>query len=177
MPDIEPPAVSVITTYPGASAMDVESEVTKYLEDHMSTTPNLDRLESKSKDNISIVNCIFDWGTDLDVAVNDIREKIDLSKPDIADGAKEPFIFKFSSSMVPVLVMTVTAKESRPDLYRIVDKQIADPLKRIPGVGAIIYVGGQERQINVHFDREALEACHLSVQHIRNVLSAENLNL
>ncbi|MBW1773589.1 MAG: efflux RND transporter permease subunit [Deltaproteobacteria bacterium] len=177
LPDIEPPAVSVITTYPGASAMDVESEVTKYLEDHMSTTPNLDRLESKSKDNISIVNCIFDWGTDLDVAVNDIREKIDLSKPDIADGAKQPFIFKFSSSMVPVLVMTVTAKESRPDLYRIVDKQIADPLKRIPGVGAIIYVGGQERQINVHFDREALEACHLSVQQIRNVLSAENLNL
>ena len=177
LPDIEPPAVSVITPYPGASAVDVESEVTKYLEDQLSTTPDLDRLESKSKDNISIVTCIFDWGTDLDVAVNDIREKIDLAKPDMADGAKEPFIFKFSSSMVPVLVMTVTARESSPDLYRIVDKQIADPLKRVPGVGAILYVGGQERQINVHFDREALEAYHISVQHIRNVLSAENLNL
>ncbi len=177
LPDIEPPAVSVITTYPGASAADVESEVTKYLEDELSTTPNLDRLESKSKDNISIVNCIFDWGTDLDVAVNDIREKIDLAKPDLADGAEEPFIFKFSSSMVPVLVMTVTAKESSPDLYRIVDKQIADPLKRIPGVGAIVYVGGQERQINVHFDREAIDAYHLSVQQIRRVLKTENLNL
>lgn len=177
LPDIEPPAVSVITPYPGASAVDVESEVTKYLEDQLSTTPDLDRLESKSKDNISIVTCIFDWGTDLDVAVNDIREKIDLAKPDMADDAKEPFIFKFSSSMVPVLVMTVTARESSPDLYRIVDKQIADPLKRVPGVGAILYVGGQERQINVHFYREALEAYHISVQHIRNVLSAENLNL
>ena len=177
LPDIEPPAVSVITPYPGASAVDVESEVTKYLEDQLSTTPDLDRLESKSKDNISIVTCIFDWGTDLDVAVNDIREKIDLAKPDMADGAKEPFIFKFSSSMVPVLVMTVTARESSPDLYRIVDKQIADPLKRVPGVGAILYVGGQERQINVHFDREALEAYHVSVQHIRDVLSSENLNL
>ena len=177
LPDIEPPAVSVITPYPGASAVDVESEVTKYLEDQLSTTPDLDRLESKSKDNISIVTCIFDWGTDLDVAVNDIREKIDLAKPDMADGAKEPFIFKFSSSMVPVLVMTVTARESSPDLYRIVDKQIADPLKRVPGVGAILYIGGQERQINVHFDREALEAYHISVQRIRNVLSAENLNL
>jgi hydrophobe/amphiphile efflux-1 (HAE1) family protein len=177
LPDIEPPAVSVITPYPGASAVDVESEVTKYLEDQLSTTPDLDRLESKSKDNISIVTCVFNWGTDLDVAVNDIREKIDLAKPDMADGAKEPFIFKFSSSMVPVLVMTVTAKESSPDLYRIVDKQIADPLKRVPGVGAILYIGGQERQINVHFDREALEAYHISVQHIRDVLSAENLNL
>ncbi|QCQ22076.1 efflux RND transporter permease subunit [Desulfoglaeba alkanexedens] len=177
LPDIEPPAVSVITPYPGASAADVESEVTKYLEDQLSTTPDLDRLESKSKDNIAIVNCVFNWGTDLDVAVNDIREKIDLAKPDIADGAEEPFIFKFSSSMVPVLVMTVTAEESSPDLYRIVDKQIADPLKSVPGVGAIVYVGGQERQINVHFDREALEAYHLSVQQIRHVLAAENLNL
>jgi len=177
LPDIEPPAVSVITPYPGASATDVESEVTKYLEDQLSTTPNLDRLESKSKDNIAIVNCIFNWGTDLDVAVNDIREKIDLAKPDLADGAEDPFIFKFSSSMVPVLIMTVTAEESSPDLYRIVDKQIADPLKRVPGVGAVVYIGGQERQINVHFDREAIDAYHISVQQIRNVLAAENLNL
>jgi len=78
---------------------------------------------------------------------------------------------------VPVLVMTVTAEESSPDLYRIVDKQIADPLKRVPGVGAVVYIGGQERQINVHFDREAIEAYHISVQQIRNVLAAENLNL
>jgi HAE1 family hydrophobic/amphiphilic exporter-1 len=177
LPDIEPPAVSVITPYPGASATDVESEVTKYLEDQLSTTPDLDRLESKSKDNIAIVTCVFNWGTDLDVAVNDIREKIDLAKPDLADGAEEPFIFKFSSSMVPVLIMTVTAQESSPDLYRIVDKQIADPLKRVSGVGAVVYIGGQERQINVHFDREAIEAYHLSVQQIRNVLAAENLNL
>jgi HAE1 family hydrophobic/amphiphilic exporter-1 len=177
LPDIEPPAVSVITFYPGASATDVESEVTKYLEDQLSTTPDLDRLESRSKDNISIVNCIFNWGTDLDVAVNDIREKIDLAKPDLADGAKEPFIFKFSSSMVPVLVVTVTAKESSPDLYRIIDKQLADPLKRVPGVGAILYEGGVERQIAVHFNRDSLEAYHLSVQQIQNVLRAENLNL
>lgn len=179
LPDIEPPAVSVIAPYPGASAADVESEITKYLEDQLSTTPNLDRLESKSKDNIAIINCIFDWGTNLDVAVNDIREKIDLAKPDLdkAKNAKTPFIFKFSSAMVPVLIMTVTAEESSPDLYRIVDKQISDPLKRVPGVGAIIYVGGQERQIDVHFDRQAVEAYHLSVQQIRSVLAAENLDL
>jgi HAE1 family hydrophobic/amphiphilic exporter-1 len=179
LPDIEPPAVSVITPYPGASATDVESDITKYLEDQLSTTPNLDRLESKSKDNMSIVNCIFNWGADLDVAVNDIREKIDLAKPDLekAKDAKTPYIFKFSSSMVPVLVMTVTAKESSPDLYRIVDKQISDPLKRVAGVGAVVYIGGQERQITVHFDRKTLEAHHLSVQQIRNALAAENLNL
>ena len=177
LPDIEPPAISVITPYPGASATDVESEVTKYLEDQLSTTPNLERLESTSKDNLSIVTCIFDWGTDIDVAVSDVREKIDLAKPDIAGEAKEPFIFKFSSAMVPVLVITVTAKESMPDIYQIVDKQLADPLKRVPGVGTILYEGGVERQVNVHFDREAVEAHHLSVQQVRNVLRAENLDL
>ena len=177
LPDIEPPAVSVITPYPGASATDVESEVTKYMEDQLSTTPNLDTLESTSKDNISVVNCTFEWGTDLDVAVNDIREKIDLAKPDLADGADTPYIFKFSSSMIPVMVLTVTARESGRDLYRIVDKQIADPLKRIPGVGAVVYIGGKERQINVHFDRQKIEAYHLSITQIRNVMAAENLNL
>jgi len=177
LPDIEPPGVTVVTIYPGASATDVESEVTKYLEDQLSTTPGLDRIESLSKDNLSLVTSIFDWGTDLDVAVNDVREKIDLARADLADGAKDPFIFKFSSAMVPVLVITVTAGESNHDLYRIVDKQLADPLKRVPGVGAILYLGGVERQINVHFDREALESRHLSVQRVRNVLRAENLDL
>lgn len=177
LPEIEPPAVSVITPYPGASASDVESEVTRYLEDQLSTTPGLDRLESKSKDNISIINCIFNWGTGLDVAVNDIREKIDFAKPDLADGAKEPFIFKFSSSMVPVLVVTVTAKESSPDLYRIIDKHISDPLKRVPGVGTILFEGGVDRQIIIHFDRDALEAYNISVQQIRTILTAENINL
>jgi HAE1 family hydrophobic/amphiphilic exporter-1 len=177
LPDIDPPAVSVITPYPGASATDVESEVTKHMEDQLSTTSNLVRLESVSKDNISIITCIFDWSADLGVAVNDIREKIDLARPDIAEGAKNPFIFKFSSSMAPVLVLTVTARESSPDLFRIIDKQIADPLKRVAGVGAILYEGGIERQINIHFDREALEAYNISVQQIRNVLASENLNV
>jgi len=80
LPDIEPPAVSVITLYPGASATDMESEMTRYLEDQLSTTPDLDRLESRSKDNISIVNSIFNWGTDLNVAVNDIRQTYSESK-------------------------------------------------------------------------------------------------
>lgn len=172
LPDIEPPGVTVVTIYPGASATDVESEVTKYLEDQLSTTPDLDRTESLSKDNLSLITCVFDWGTDLDVAVNDVREKIDLARPDLAEGAESPFIFKFSSAMVPVLVVTVTARESNPDLYRIVDKQLADPLKRVPGVGAILYLGGVKRQINVHFDREALEGRHLSVQQVREILRA-----
>jgi CzcA family heavy metal efflux pump len=177
LPDIEPTAASIVTLYPGASAKDVEAEVTKYIEDQVSTIANVDRLESKSKDNISIVNCIFNWGSDLDAAINDMREQIDLAKPNIAAGAKEPFIFKFSSSMVPILVLTIRGKELGPDLYRIVDRQLADPLKRVPGVGTILYEGGVKRQINVHFNRDILEAHHVSVNQIQNVLRGENLDL
>ena len=177
LPDIDPPAISVITPYPGAAASDVESEVTKYMEDQLSTTPNLDRLESVSKDNMSIVTCIFNWGSNLDVAVNDIREKIDFAKIDIADGADEPIVFKFSSSMTPILVLTVTATESTSDLFRIVDKQIADPLKRLHGVGAIFYEGAVERQINISFDRQSLEAYHLSISQIQQTLMLDNLDL
>lgn len=177
MPNIEPPAISVITPYPGASAQDVESEVTKYLEDQLSTTPDLSRLESLSKDNLSIVTTIFDWGTDLDVAVSDVREKIDLAKPYLTSEADSSFIFKFSSAMMPALIVTVTAEESTPDLFRIVDKQLAEPLKRVNGVGAIVYESGIERQINVHFDRDALLSYNLSIGQVADVLKAENLDL
>jgi len=99
LPDIEPPAISVLVPYPGATASDVENDVTKYLEDQLSTVNNLDKLKSLSKDNLAMVTCLFDWGTDLDVAVNDVRDKLDLAKPDIrehAPDAEEPMIFKFS---------------------------------------------------------------------------------
>ncbi|HDZ23690.1 MAG TPA: efflux RND transporter permease subunit, partial [Desulfobacteraceae bacterium] len=180
LPEIEPPAISVVVPYPGASASDVESDVTKYLEDQLSTVNNLDELNSISKDNLSVVTCKFDWGTDLDVASNDVRDKVDLAKPDIeehAPDAKEPFLFKFSSASAPIMVVAVNATESWKNLYRIVDKQIADPLKRVKGVGAIVIYGGLRREISVRFDRERLAAFHLSTDDIVRILKAENLDM
>ncbi len=180
LPDIEPPAISVIIPYPGASASDVESDVTKYLEDQLSTVNNLDKLRSLSKDNLSVVTCLFKWGTNLDVASNDVRDKIDLAKADIeehAPDAKEPILFKFSSASAPIMVISVTATESWKNLYRIVDKQITDPLKRIKGVGAIMIYGGLRRQINVEFDRERLAAFHLSPDVLIRTLAGENIDM
>ncbi|MBW1613462.1 MAG: efflux RND transporter permease subunit [Deltaproteobacteria bacterium] len=180
LPEIEPPAISIIVPYPGASASDVESDVTKYLEDQLSTVNNLDKLRSLSKDNLSVVTCQFDWGTNLDVASNDVRDKIDLAKADIeehAPDAKEPILFKFSSASAPIMVVSVIATESWKNLYRIVDKQIVDPLKRIKGVGAIMIYGGLRRQINVEFDRERLAAFYLSPDVIIRTLAGENLDM
>ncbi|OQX85387.1 MAG: hypothetical protein B6D55_07540 [Candidatus Omnitrophica bacterium 4484_70.2] len=105
LPEIEPPVISVIVPYPGATASDVESDVVKFLEDMLSTVPNLDELNSLSKDNLGMVSCKFKWGTNLDVASNDVRDKLDLAKWDIkehAPDAEEPILFKFSSATAPM---------------------------------------------------------------------------
>ena len=177
LPKITPPVISVITFYPGANASDVESNVTKYLEDELTTVNNLDKITSISKDNLSVVNCTFKWGTDLDTASNDVRDKVDLAKPRLPDDVKKSLIFKFSSSSFPIVIAAITAKESYPQLYQITDKMIADPLKRIPGVGTVILRAGMERQINVFLKEDKLEAYHLSLQHIKALLKAENLDL
>jgi len=180
LPEIEPPAISVLVPYPGASATDVESDITRYLEDMLSTVPNLDKLRSLSKDNLAMVTCQFEWGTDLDVAANDVRDKVDLAKPDIyehAPDAEEPMLFKFSSATAPIMVAGINATESWKQLYHIVDKQISDPLKRVKGVGAIMIYGGLRRQIKVQFDWQKLEAYNLSPQIIIRALKQENLDM
>ncbi len=177
LPKITPPVISVITFYPGANASDVESNVTKYLEDELTTVNNLDKITSISKDNLSVVNCTFKWGTDLDTASNDVRDKVDLARPRLPDDVKKSLIFKFSSTSFPVVIAAITATESYPQLYQITDKMIADPLKRVPGVGTVILRAGMERQINVFFHEDKLQAYHLSLQRIKALLKAENLNL
>ena len=180
LPEIETPAISILVPYPGATASDVESDVTKYLEDQLSTVDNLDKLKSLSKDNLAMVTCLFDWGTNLDVAVNDVRDKLDMAKPDIREHApdsEEPIIFKFSSASQPVMFVAFTATESYKQLYHIVDKQVADPLKRVPGVGAIALFGGLRRQINVEFDKHRLAGYGLTVSGIIQKLASENLDM
>jgi HAE1 family hydrophobic/amphiphilic exporter-1 len=177
LPKITPPVISVITFYPGANASDVESNVTKYLEDELTTVNNLDKITSISKDNLSVVNCTFKWGTNLDTASNDARDKVDLAKPRLPDDVEKSLIFKFSSSSFPIVIASITAKESYPQLYQITDKMIADPLKRVPGVGTVILRAGLERQINVFLHKDKLEAYDISIQRIKALLKAENINL
>ncbi|MDL1955559.1 MAG: efflux RND transporter permease subunit [Candidatus Desulfofervidus auxilii] len=176
-PEIEPPIISVLTYWPGASAEDVEKNVTKYLEDQLITVNNLDELTSKSITNLSLIQCKFEWGTDLDTASNDIRDKIELAKRDLPPDIEKPVLFKFSSATAPILFMTVTADVSWPRLYYITDKIIGDELRRVPGVGAVILYGGDKRQINVYFDLDKIKAYNLSLYKIREILKSENLDI
>ena len=177
LPEIEPPAISVITVYPGAAAADVEDKVTRIVENQVSIVDNLDTITSISAENQSIVTCRFDWGTNLDEASNNMRERLEFAKRDLPDDAEAPMIFKFNTAMMPILFIGFTAEESYPRLYQFVDKYIADRLKNVPGVGAVQILGGLERQIQVQLDRERIQAYGLSVHHIAEKIHAEHMDL
>ncbi len=178
MPEIEPPAISVIASYAGASPEDVEIKVTEPLENQLSTTPGLDKLTSRSLEGVSLITLKFKWGTNLDAASNDIRDRIELAKrflPDIPDEMDNPFIFKFNTAMMPILFIGVTAEETYPQLYDLIDKRVGDAIRQLPGVGTVQLYGGLERQINVWINRQRLEGYGLSILDIQNAIAQENI--
>ncbi len=176
-PEISPPVISILTMWPGASASDVESEVTETIEDQVNSVNNLDTLTSKSLDNLSIVSCKFDWGSELDVATNDIRDRLEFAKKDLPKDAEPPVLFKFSSSTAPIMFFSVTCNKSWPVLYHLGEKKISDALKRIPGVGTVMIYGGIRRRINVYFDKDRVEGFNLSLPNINKILAFENINV
>jgi len=178
MPEIEPPAITVIAQYPGASSEDVETRVTEPLENQLATTPGVEKITSKSREGVCVVTLKFVWGTNLDEASNDIRDRIELSKrflPDIPEEMDNPFIFKFNTAMIPIVFFGISADQSYPELYDMIDKRVGDPLRQIPGVGTVQLMGGLERQINVWINREKLEGYGFSILDIKNAIKRENV--
>ena len=176
-PEIEPPIISVLTQYPGASAQDVELNVSKKIESGLSSVTNLKKIRSTSIDNISVVSLEFEFGSNLDEASNDIRSALEFNKRNLPDDAEDPTIFKFSTNIFPILFIAVQANESYLGLNKLVENEIIDPLKRENGVGTVQAFGGPIRQILVHVDEKKLEAYNISVGQIGQVLQAENINL
>ena len=176
-PDIELPNIGVITIYPGASSQDVESGVTKEIEEAVSTISGIDEVKSISQNNISVVTASFTWGTDLDGAANDMRDALEFTKDDLPDGVEPPRLIKLSSSMAPLLVLAVTADESYDGLTHIVEKKIGDVLKQVSGVALVSPMGGPKREIRIEVDARKLEAYGVSLSQLAAVLAAENLDL
>ncbi|HDR68445.1 MAG TPA: efflux RND transporter permease subunit [Bacteroidaceae bacterium] len=176
-PELEFPAISVMTMYSGASAADIETNVTRIIEDNLNTVSNLKDITSTSRDNMSIVICEFEWGTNLDEASNEIRDAISFAEQFLPEEVSKPAIFKFSSSAMPILFFTVTADESYPAIEKILDEKVINPLNRIPGIGSVGLFGAPGREIQVNIDPRKMEGYNLSVEQIAGILNAENLNL
>ena len=176
LPDIEPNVLMVVTNYSGASALDIENNVTRPLENTLNTVENLKNIRSTSKENTSVVILKFEFGYDLDVLANDVRDKLELVKPYLPEAASNPVIFKFSTDMIPIMMISATADKSLPALYKILDDNVANPLARINGVGSVTINGAPEREIQVYVDPVKLEAYHLTIESIGQSIRLENVN-
>jgi HAE1 family hydrophobic/amphiphilic exporter-1 len=175
-PNIEVNMLMVMTTYQGASASDIETNVTRPLENTLNTVANLKTITSSSKENTSIITLEFEYGEDIDVLTNDVRDKLELVKSYLPDGTSTPLIFKFSTDMIPILYISAQAEESLPGLYKILDDNVANPLARIKGVGTVSISGAPEREIQVYVDPNKLEAHSLTVESISQSIMMENRN-
>ncbi|MDR0834334.1 MAG: efflux RND transporter permease subunit [Candidatus Symbiothrix sp.] len=177
LPEIETNSLTVITAYAGASASDIETNVTRPMENMLNSVEELKKITSQSKDNMSLVTLEFNYGTNIDIATSDVRDKIEMVKSSLPDDVTNPIIFKFSTDMVPVVIYTATAQESVNGLYKILDDKVANPLNRVSGVGAVSISGAPKRQVQVNVSPEKLEAYNLSVEKIAGVINQENLNV
>lgn len=176
-PEIEIPFISVVTTYPGASASDIESNITRPIEDALNSVNNLKELTSTSSDGLSVVFLSFEYGSNLDEAMNDIRSNLNFASRLLPDEAEDPTIIKFNSSMMPIIFYAITANESYEGLEKILDEKIVNPLNRIEGVGNVALTGVPGRRIYVDIDPRKMEAYHLTIEQIGNILRAENINM
>ena len=176
-PEMDPPFISVMTTYPGANASDVETNVTRPLEDAFNTVDNLKEITSVSSDNLSVISLEFDWDTDLNEASNDIRDAIDFLFDNLPDDVNRPSIFKFNMSMIPIVFYAVTAEESYPGLAKILEERVINPLNRIDGIGSVSMIGTPQRRIYIEVDPVKLDAYNLTIEQIGNLIRAENMNM
>jgi HAE1 family hydrophobic/amphiphilic exporter-1 len=176
-PDIEMNMASVMTTYSGASAADIELNITKNLESSLSTVTDLKKISSVSKDNVSLITLEFEYGTNMDEAINDVRSVLDMQKNYLPDGAESPVVFKFSTDMIPILFMSAKTTGSPQSLYKILEEKVTNPINRIDGVAAAYISGAPEREIQVLTDPRKTDAYKITDEQIASLIGMDNMNV
>ncbi len=177
MPEMDPPYVTVMTTYAGANASEIETNITKLIENSLNSVDGLKNITSNSRDNISVVSLEFEWGSDIDEALNDIRSYVDLLYDNLPDGVSRPMILKLNSSAMPIMQYGFTANESYPGLDRILEDNVVNVLNRIDGIGNITVSGAPERYIYIDLDPKQLDSYGIPLELVGNAISANNLDL
>ena len=177
MPEMDPPYVTVMTTYAGANASEIETNITKLVENSLNSVDGLKNITSTSKDNISVVTLEFEWGSDIDEALNDIRSYVDLLYDNLPDGVSRPMILKLNSSAMPIMVYGFTAQESYSGLDRILEDNVVNVLNRVDGIGNITVSGAPERYIYIDLDPKQLDSYGIPLELVGQAISANNLDL
>jgi HAE1 family hydrophobic/amphiphilic exporter-1 len=174
-PDVTLPMVIIATFYPGAGPLEVESEVTEPIEQRVGTISNIKDITSRSVENVSVIQLQFEWGTNLDAASSDVRDRLDMATALLPEEVQKPFVFKFDPSMIPVLQIGLYGDIDQMEL-RDVAEDFGTRLQRVPGVAAVNVAGGTKRQVQVNIDLRKLAASGVSTDLLAQTLKAQNLN-
>ncbi|MFT3738750.1 MAG: efflux RND transporter permease subunit [Breznakibacter sp.] len=177
IPKLSMNQISISTTYPGASANEVESSVTKVLEDALASLENVKSMSSTSQESASLISIELESDADADVAVNDAQRKINAILSSLPDNAETPSISKFSSDDMPVIKLSVSGNVEGTQLYDLVDDQIKSQLSKLKGIGQVSLIGGSRREIKIVVNKDKLDAYKLSVSNIYSAIEQANLEM
>jgi len=177
IPKLSFPSLSIVTTYPGASANEVESSVTKELEDALSSLENVKSMQSTSQEGVSSITIELESSADANLAVQEAQRKINAMVANFPTGVKSPSINKFSSDELPVIKLGVTAKIAPTKLYLLTDNQIKSQLSKLKGVGQVSLVGGNEREIKINVNKGKLDAYKITISQIYQAIYNSNIEM
>jgi HAE1 family hydrophobic/amphiphilic exporter-1 len=176
LPKFTSPVVTIATVYPGASPKEVESTITKKIEDAVASMEKIKKIISKSSESLSTVTVELNNDANVDIALQDAQRKVNAILSDLPTDAKAPSLNKFSLDDLPIMTLSATAKMDSKQFYDLIDKKLQPLLSRLPGVAQISLIGGQEREIQVSIDPKKLEAYKLSILQVRQTITNANLD-
>lgn len=176
-PEVDIPFVTVQTVYPGAGPKEVETQVSKRIEDAVSTISKIDFIQSFSMDSVSLVTIRFEMGKDGDIATQEVKDKIDAILNNLPADAELPVTQKFDLRAQPVIDVILSGTLDIKQLYELADKRLKDRLSQIDGVARVNLVGGQEREIRVELDNRVVYENSISLVQLSRILSAQNMNM
>ncbi|MGF1533632.1 MAG: efflux RND transporter permease subunit, partial [Bernardetiaceae bacterium] len=177
MPNFSQPIINVVTVYPGATPSEVESKVTRPIEDAISALDRIDDINSKSYENISVVTIGFESGTNLDKMMQEAQRKIDNIKSELPDDVKSPSLSKVSQDDLPIMHLIATSDLSSGAFYTLIEDQIKPQIQQISGVGEIIMLGGEEREIRINADLDKLNYYGISLLQLNSAIQAANIEI
>jgi len=177
IPKFETNMVTISTVYPGASPSEVETSVTRKIEDAVGSLENVKKVEASSYESLSVIMVQLNPGADVDFALNDAQRKVNAIISDLPDDAKAPSLNKFSLDDLPIMTLSIGSdKLNNKELYDLLDKKIEPTFSRVNGVAQIDLVGGQEREIQVNIDEKKLQGYGLSIGQVQQAILSSNLD-
>jgi HAE1 family hydrophobic/amphiphilic exporter-1 len=176
-PEINFPFVTITTLYPGAGPEEVETQVTEKIEDEVIAIANVKRVQSVSRENVSLVFIEFELGTKVDFAAIEVKDKVDAIRFRLPRNAEDPAVVKFDIGARPVMDLALTGTRPLNELFELADTKVKDAFARVPGVSSVTVVGGKEREIHVDLDNRKLKGYGLSVMDVYQAIATSNLSV